>query len=288
MSLPPSLAVALGEYDTGWHEPVASLARATSLISSSAATGARLVVLPEMCATGFTMDSSRWAEAPRGDSARALAETARRHDIYVLAGLATTRSGKRYNSALLFGPDGRLASAYDKRRRFGFAGEDSAYDPGSTSVTVEVDGLRLSIFICYDLRFPELFREVGPYVDAIALVANWPASRMRHWETLVRARAIENQCYVIAVNRLGTADDLDYIGGSLVCDPWGDNAPTTDHDGVRIATVSASEVSRVRERFPFSPDRRSAAVPFGPFASDWRAIAGDESAESLATVGRSR
>lgn len=269
MTDPASLTIALGEYDTGWHEPAVSLARATSIISQAAGRGARLVMLPEMCATGFTMESRRWAESPDGESARQLADAARRHGVYVLAGLATARREQCFNSALLFTPEGELASAYDKQRRFGFASEDRAYAAGEAPVVVEVDGVRASLFICYDLRFPELFRAVGPFVDVMLLIANWPTSRRMHWETLTRARAIENQSYFVAVNRLGDADGLSYAGGSIAYDPWGNKLEAQDCDGLRLVSVSEAEVARVRREFPFAPDRRAVPSPIGSFAPGW-------------------
>jgi omega-amidase len=271
MTSAASLTIALGEYDTGWHAPAESVAHATGLIARAAGGGARLVMLPEMCASGFTMESDRWAEAPDGPSATRLAEAASTHGVFVLAGLSTTRGGRHYNSALLFTPEGTLAAAYDKQRRFAFAGEDRAYAAGASSVIVEIDGVRAGLFICYDLRFPELFRAVGPYVDALLLVANWPASRQSHWSTLLPARAVENQAYVVGVNRVGMADDLSYVGGSAAFDPWGDAVETVEQDGVRLVTVTTHEVSRVRSRFPFIDDRRSSAPPVGPFAPDWPA-----------------
>ena len=222
-----------------------------------------------MCATGFTMESGRWAEPPDGESARLLAGAAREHGIHVLAGLATARAGQCYNTALLFTPEGEVSAAYDKQRRFGFAGEDRAYTSGVTPVVADVDGVRVSLFICYDLRFPELFRAIGPYVDAMLLVANWPASRQTHWETLVPARAVENQCYVVAVNRVGEADGLTYAGGSVAYDPWGVPVGAESDDGLRIVSVAPEEVLRVRSRFPFTDDRRSAPAPVGAFAGDW-------------------
>jgi omega-amidase len=256
------LAVALGEYDTGWHDPAGSLARAAEVVRRAAAAGAGLVVLPEMCTTGFTMDPAAWAETPAGPSVEGLAELARRHGVHLLAGVATRvpeeGGGERFfNSALLLGPDGAPRAEYRKQRLFAFAGERDRYTAGEAPVVARVGGVRLAPFVCFDLRFPELFRAVAPRVDALVLLANWPAARRAHWDVLVRARAIENQCYVVAVNRTGRGGGLEYDGGSVAYDPWGEPVAEAADGGLLVARVDPEEVTRVRSRYPFVEDRRS-------------------------------
>lgn len=197
------MRLALGEYDTGWQNPQISLDRAADLVGRAAAAGARLLVLPEMCPSGFTMDSARFAEPLDGRSATRLAGLARDSGIWILAGMATRRTGRAYNSALLLNPSGQLAAAYDKQKVFDYAGEGASYTAGEGPVVFEVDGVRLSPFVCFDLRFPELFRAVGVYVDVLLVIANWPAARQMHWDVLLPARAIENQAYLVGVNRTG-------------------------------------------------------------------------------------
>lgn len=260
------LRVALGEYDTGWHDPEGSLVRAEALVARARRAGARVVVLPEMATTGFSMESTSVAEPITGSSVVRLGEIAGAHDVWILAGVATrgvedAGVACAYNSALLFAPTGRLHAAYHKQRLFAYAGEHRSYRPGAGPLIVEIEGVRVSPFICYDLRFPELFRAVAPRVDAFLLVANWPASRRTHWDVLVRARAIENQCYMIAVNRVGTADNLDYDGGSAAYGPWGDPATVVagGSGGVpQIVEVDPALVADVRKRYPFLRDQHPA------------------------------
>lgn len=256
------LRVALGEYFTGWHDPAGSLARAAEVVARAAEAGAELVVLPEMCTTGFTMASAEFAEPLSGPSVAALAETARRHAVHLIAGVSTRDGARFFNSALLLSPDGALLGEYRKQRLFAFAEEHDHYAPGEGPVVWEVGGVRIAPFICYDLRFPELFRAVSPEVDALVLVANWPASRRPHWDVLVPARAIENQCFVVAVNRVGEGGGLEYDGGSAVFGPWGERVPARGDPP--IATVDPAEVTRIRGRFPFVEDRRSLAASPGP------------------------
>ena len=247
------LTVALGQYDTGWHDPVKSLARAREIAQQARAAGADLLVLPEMCASGFTMDVENFAEPPDGPSVHALSALAADHHLWLIAGLSISRNGEYVNSALAFAPDGSLVATYDKQRLFEYAGETGVYSAGTSSCVIQVGGLSVALFVCFDLRFPELFREVAPEVDACVIIANWPSSRQRHWEVLTQARAIENQCYVVAVNRIGVGDGLEYSGGSLILDPWGTRCDTpAPGSSLRIGELSRSTVSGVRKTFPLS------------------------------------
>jgi predicted amidohydrolase len=249
-----TIRVALGEYDTGWHDPETSLARAADVIAKAREGGADLVVLPEMCTTGFTMEAEKWAEQLDGPSIAELARLARESSIHVIAGVATRGEGETYyNSALLIGPQGELLTEYRKQRLFDFAREHETYAAGDRPVIVQVGDVKLALFICFDLRFPELFRAAAPYADAIVVIANWPRKRQMHWEVLLRARAIENQAYVIAVNRTGSGGELRYDGGSVVHEPWGD---TIASGPLAIATIDAGMVTSLRSKFPVTEDRR--------------------------------
>ena len=163
------------------------------------------------------------------------------------------RDGRYLNSALAFAPDGSLVATYDKQRLFGYAKETTVYSAGTRPCVIKLGGLSVGLFVCFDLRFPELFREVAAEVDACIIIANWPSARQRHWEVLTQARAIENQCYVVAVNRIGVADGLEYSGGSLILDPWRTRCDTpAPGSSLRIGELSRSTVSGVRKTFPLS------------------------------------
>jgi predicted amidohydrolase len=264
-SATPPLRAALGEYDTGWHDPETSVRRAHDVIAGAARLRARLVVLPEMCTTGFTMEGTRWAEPLSLESGAtgALARSARENRVWVLAGLALSESSpaRLVNAAVLFDPSGNIAAVYRKQRLFSYAGEHEVYVPGDGSVVVTVEGVRLGLFICFDLRFPELFRGVAPQIDAAVLIANWPDRRRAHWDVLTRARSIENQCYVIAVNRTGVGDGVEYGGGSVAYDPWGEPVGIGGgvHGGApRVVDIDPSRVKLVRARYPFLRELESA------------------------------
>jgi omega-amidase len=258
-----TLRIALGQYDTGWEDPKLSLERAAQVVQHASAAGAQLVALPETATSGWTMQSDRFAESLEGDTVNALIALARKHRMHILAGVPTRDGDGFYNSALMIGSDGELLANYRKQRLFAMGGEDGSYQPGMDPVVVEVGGVRIAPFICYELRFPELFRPVAAQVDAMILIANWPVQRRMHWDILSQARAIENQCYFVSVNRIGPAGGAQYDGGSVAFSPWGELlAAAGDRDATQsaiVVTIDSAEVARVRERYPFLQDCRVAA-----------------------------
>ena len=252
----PSLRAALGEFDTGWHDPATSVRRAREVIAAAARVKARLVVLPEMCTTGFTMEADRWAEVlgAKNSASEAIGAAAHEHHLWVLAGLALreTSPARLVNAAVLFDPAGSVAAVYRKQRLFAYSGEHEVYSAGDGPVVVSIEGARVGVFVCYDLRFPELFRAIAPEIDAAIVIANWPERRRAHWDVLTRARAIENQCYVVAVNRTGLGDGVEYDGGSVAYDPWGEPVGIGGGSSTpRVVDIDPSRVKLVRARYPF-------------------------------------
>ena len=263
------LRVVLGEYDTSWHDPATSLERASALVRGAAKRGAHLVALPEMCLSGFTMEPKDHAVGLDSPHVRALGKIAANNGVHVLAGVAAreTADGREVfqNTALLFGPGGELEASYRKQKLFAYANEHASYEPGDAPAIAMVHGVRISLFVCYDLRFPELFRAVAPDVDAMFVIANWPAGRRAHWDALLPARAIENQCYVVGVNRTGDAGGLSYDGGSAAYDPWGERlrTTTTTDEGPGYIVLNAARVSEIRSRYPFIRDLVREHSPVG-------------------------
>jgi omega-amidase len=258
-----TLRVALGEYDTGWHQPDGSMNRASICVGRAASTGARLVVLPEMCATGFTMEPERWAQRVDGPVFARLSKLAEKHDVWLIAGLAMRDDAGHHNVAAVFDPNGDLVGSYAKQRLFAFADEQEHYVAGSTSLVVDIDGVRVSPFVCYDLRFPELFRAAAPWTDLFVVLANWPAIRRPHWDTLLPARAIENLAYVAGVNRTGNGGGVQYDGGSAAYDPWGQAvAVRMAVASPSIVDVSTSRVASIRAKYPFLEDITQASHAF--------------------------
>jgi predicted amidohydrolase len=157
---------------------------------------------------------------------------------------------------VLAAPDGTV-HRYRKIHPFSYGGEHEVYDAGAEHVVVDVDGLRVALFVCYDLRFADEFWALAHDTDCYLVVANWPESRREHWRALLVARAIENQAYVVGANRVGNGGGLDYVGDSRIVDPLGEVlAEATGGEAVLIADVDPARVIEVRKKFPFLADRR--------------------------------
>jgi len=250
--------VAAVQHDIVWEDRDANFERLATLIEAAASGGARLVVLTEMFSTGFSMDVERVAELPGGPSGSFLASQARARGVWVCGSLAERPApgARPFNQLVLAGPDGAM-HRYAKIHPFGYGTEPDHYAAGDAFLTVEVEGVRCSFFVCYDLRFADEFWPLAPGTDCYVVVANWPRQRGAHWAALLRARAIENQAYVVGVNRVGTGDGLTYAGDSVILDPLGEPvASAGDTECVVAADVDPARVRAVREKFPFLRDRR--------------------------------
>ena len=253
------MKVAAIQHDIVWEDAPATLANITPMIEYAAQAGAGLVVLPEMFATGFSMHPERIAEDEGGPIEQFLIAGAARHRVWMVGSVAQRgRDGRYRNNAVLAGPDGSL-HRYAKIHPFSFAREHERYAAGDRFLTVDVAGVRVSVFVCYDLRFADEFWATALDTDLYVVPANWPEPRREHWRALLRARAIENQAYVVGVNRVGSVGDLDHAGDSAVVDPLGRTLTEASFvDTVLLADVDPSLVQRVRTEFPFLADRRHA------------------------------
>jgi omega-amidase len=246
------------QHDIVWERPQENFVRLAPMIERAAAGGARLVVLTEMYATGFSMDTDRIAEPFDGPSARFLVEQAALHRAWVCGSVPERWPGdeRPANTFVLAGPDGTV-HRYRKIHPFTYGGEHRHYAAGDERVTVAVEGVRFSLFVCYDLRFADEFWALADDTDCYVVVANWPAARREHWRTLLRARAIENEAYVVGANRVGRGGGLDYAGDSVIVGPFGEVlAEGGDTETVLVAEVDPAVVASTRERYPFLADRR--------------------------------
>lgn len=252
------MKVAAIQHDIVWEDAPANFTRLEPMVATAASAQCRLVLLSEMYSVGFSLDVARIAERADGPSTAFLVDSAREFGLWIGGSVPTVVSGsdRPVNRFVLAGPAGELAT-YDKIHPFTYAGEDRHYSAGSTFTTVDVEGLRVSLFVCYDLRFGDEFWALAPATDCYLVPANWPESRRSHWQALLRSRAIENQAYVLGVNRVGEGGGLAYSGDSMLVDPMGEVLVSGSRtESVLIADVDPAEVARVRDRFPFLRDRR--------------------------------
>lgn len=210
-----------------------------------------LVVLPEMCTTGFSMRSAELAETMNGPAVQWMREQAAAIDAAVYGSVIITEGGRFFNRGLFVRPDGEVM-AYDKRHLFRFANETDHYSAGTERVVVEWRGWRILLQVCFDLRFPVFARNRSDY-DAVLYVANWPEARRFPWSQLLIARAIENQCYVAGVNRVGMdGKGIHYSGDSVLIDPRGATIASvlSSHEGMATAFLDRAALEDFRVKFP--------------------------------------
>jgi predicted amidohydrolase len=245
----PNLNIALVQTTLAWHDRQANLEHFDMLLG--AVTGADLVILPEMFTTGFSMDSQNLAEPEAGPTAKWMLEQASKLGAVVTGSIIVKATDGSHRNRLLWArPDGELLH-YDKRHLFRMAGEHEHYSPGERQVQFELKGWRIRPLICYDLRFPVWSRD-AQHTDLLLYTANWPGARRMHWNRLLPARAIENLCYVAAVNRIGTdGKGFSYTGDTQVLDFQGESVFNAgEADGVFEVTLNAADLAAYRTRFP--------------------------------------
>jgi predicted amidohydrolase len=210
-----------------------------------------LIVLPEMFTTGFSMNAAELAQDMNGPSIAWIKEKSRQKNVDIVGSVIIKDDGKFFNRLLWAKPDGKIFT-YDKKHLFRMAGEEKVYSAGYKNITVELLGWKIRPFICYDLRFPVWTRNIANQYDAAIFIANWPERRSLHWKLLLQARAIENQCYVIGVNRVGTdGNGLPYSGDSSIFDPWGNILfQKSNQECTHTAELSCDVLEKSRESFP--------------------------------------
>jgi len=248
------MKVTILQMDIAWCDPAANRENARRMIESEP--GSDLYLLPEMWSTGFVTKPEGVAESDDGESLRWMKEMAKQTNAAICGSIAVCESETNtYRNRFYFvKPDGEVVY-YDKHHLFTHGGEHHTYTAGTERVVVEFRGVRFLLLVCYDLRFPMWARNHEDY-DAIMYVASWPTPRVEAWKALLRARAIENQCYVLGANRVGTDPTDNYVGGSSFVDPYGkvSLAPDNKQSGLS-GTISMDTLEAFRIKFPVLKDR---------------------------------
>jgi len=252
-----NLKITIVQPDTAWQNIDENLDRLETLIRRNSVSS-DLIILPEMFSTGFTMSPSEAAEEMNGPSVKFLLRLSKELNTDITGSIAIRENNVYYNRVVWAKPGGEIFT-YNKRHLFRMAAEHKVYEGGTSLLTVELDGWRIRPFVCYDLRFPVWTRNSGAEYDLALFISNWPASRSYHWDTLLRARAIENQCYVAGINRTGSdGNNLIYNGMSSVIDYCGNVMHRAgDSECVQTVELSFSGLVSYRETFPAWKDSDS-------------------------------
>lgn len=257
-----TLAVALIQADIEIGRPQANKAHLGDLMEKAVQGDPKpdLLVLPEMWNTGYALEQIQEIADPGGEDTREwLSSFARKHGVMIVGGSAAVKIEDRiYNTMYAFDRTGRQIGEYSKLHLFRLMDEEKHLTAGSELVKLELEGLTAGASICYDIRFPELARSLALDGAKMLIVpAEWPHPRLRHWRTLLAARAIENQMYVVACNRVGSSRGTDFFGHSLIIDPWGEIvAEGGETEEIVTGCVSPELVDEVRGRIPVFSDRR--------------------------------
>lgn len=249
------LNVCLVQTDNSWEDIDANLMGLTKKLHEIDE-DADLIILPELFSTGFTMEAKAVAESMDGKGVTWMKTMSKVKQSLIIGSLLISEAGSFFNRLIVAFPNGDI-QYYDKRHLFSYAGEDKVFKAGSKRLVVEYKGFKICPLICYDLRFPVWARNTEE-VDVFIFVANWPDARMLAWDTLLKARAIENLCYVVGVNRVGVdSNNLVYVGHSTVVDAMGVNLIETEpsKEGIFETILEKSHIISVREKFSFLDDR---------------------------------
>ncbi len=253
-----TLSITTIQSNLGWEEKTANLHMLEQKITGIE-DKTEIVVLPEMFSTGFSMKPVLLAETMEGETMQWMERVSRENGIILTGSIIIEEEGNYFNRLIWMLPNGQYGQ-YDKRHLFAYGEEDKYYSPGNKRLIASAKGWKINLQVCYDLRFPvwarQQIKEEGPEYDVLIYVANWPERRSHAWKTLLCARAIENQCYVVGVNRVGNdGNNVYHSGNSLIIDPLGQVLyHMADDEDVFTITLQKEKLAEVREKFPFWKD----------------------------------
>ena len=249
------MKLGLVQYSPEFEYPEENILKIEKMISSMKSK-ADLLIFPEMTLTGYTMNSMIFAEEIDGLGTKYFINLSSRIKTDIFAGIIELDNEKAFNSLVHFDSFGLIKARYRKIHPYGFAGEDKNFGAGAETVITKIDQVKIGLSICYDLRFPELYRLYAKRnVDILVDIASWPVQRIEHWRTLLKARSIENQCFMVGVNRVGEDQYGSYNGCSSVFDPMGSEIIIEqDFEKIIVVEIDLNKVNEVREKLPFLKD----------------------------------
>jgi predicted amidohydrolase len=247
--------VALVQYNPVWEDKQENKLKIEEIFRSMEQKS-DLSIFPELTLTGFTMRARKFAEPISGESMIFFQSLAKNFNTHVMFGFIEEDNNSYFNTLVHLNQRGELVNKYHKIHPFSFSGEHRFYQADDKTVISSLDNFKIGLTICYDLRFPELYRIYGKAkTEIIVNIANWPRQRIQHWHILLQARAIENQCYMVGVNRVGSDKTHQYNGQSMVVGPFGNKLvnPSSD-EMVCHAQLMLQDVVEIRKKYPFLED----------------------------------
>lgn len=253
------MKIASIQMDIAFGKPDENFQRVAEYLEEAVRNGVETIVLPEMWNTGYALTELEALADSSNRTVEFLKSFAKEHGVNIVGGsVSTKKQGAFYNTMYVVNKGGEVVSEYDKAHRFGLMDEHIHLEEGDGLGTFELDGVVCGGVICYDIRFPEWIRaQALNGAKVIFVPAEWPEARIDHWRILLQARAIENQCFIVAVNRIGSDPKNEFGGSSMVIAPWGEmRLDMKKQEGIGYAEIDLDEVERVRKRIPVFADRR--------------------------------
>lgn len=250
------MIIGIVQMDIEWEDIYRNMNKIESFVKEACEKKIELLLFPEMSLTGFTMDIDKHTFSEK-EISNWVSKIAVRYSMNIGIGFGVIVDEKGLNKYMIVSNEGNVIADYSKIHPFSYGGEDKKYHKGNEIISCVLEDINITPFICYDLRFPEIFQIASKKSDLICVAANWPKERENHWITLLTARAIENQCYIAGINRVGTGDGIYYNGASMIIDPEGNvlNEITSD-EGIVKVDICKEKVINIRKSFSLKKDRR--------------------------------
>lgn len=250
------MRIGLGQIDIKWEDKQKNKGKCLEYLDKSRQAKIDLILFPEMTLTGFSMNIKQIGESNH-ESLEWFRDKAKEFDLHIGFGYVEKIGDKGINKYVIISSTGQVLSEYSKIHPFSFGEEDKYFESGTNIVSTQINDICLSTFICYDLRFPEIFQVASKNSHLIIVAANWPKVRRNHWITLLKARAIENQYYIAGVNRTGFGNGIEYIGDSLLISPTGDIISAAGEEEILIiGQINKKNVNVIRKDFNLKKDRK--------------------------------